>query len=280
VTPKSRNVSVRRFVETPDGLKIAVQEWAPKSDKRDVVLIHGYSQSHLCWRRQIDSGLGDLCRIVSYDLRGHGDSDKPDDPAAYGEPERWADEVHAVLTATACEKPILVGWSYAGRLILDYVHKYGTDALGGIVMVSATSGVGSAYRGPGAAWIPAMQADNLEDCCRAAITFTEGVTVAPLPQDDFRMLLAAAMAVPVYVRRYMYTRAPSYADALAAIACPTLIIHGDKDAIITLQMAHFTHQSVKGSTLSVYENVGHAPFIEDTDRFNAELEALVRQLAL
>jgi non-heme chloroperoxidase len=69
-------------VKTPDGLTISAQEWGNPAGP-EILFIHGFSQSHLSWIRQVDSDLAKEFRIVTYDLRGHGNSDKPLDPAHY-----------------------------------------------------------------------------------------------------------------------------------------------------------------------------------------------------
>src|SRR5213595_4290207 len=79
-------------VKTPDGLTISAQEWGNPSGP-EILLIHGFSQSHLSWMRQVNSALAREFRIVTYDLRGHGNSDKPLDAARYRDSKAWGDEV-------------------------------------------------------------------------------------------------------------------------------------------------------------------------------------------
>ena len=86
-----------------------------------IVFIHGFSQSNLSWMRQTNSDLTKDFHIVTYDLRGHGNSDKPLEAARYRDGKVWADEVQAVIDAAGLKRPVLVGWSYAGRVMSDYV---------------------------------------------------------------------------------------------------------------------------------------------------------------
>src|SRR4051812_12355832 len=74
--PKFRAYSVK----TPDGLTIAAQEWGNPNGP-EIVFIHGFSQSHLSWIKQVtNSDLAKEFHMVTYDLRGHGNSDKPFEP--------------------------------------------------------------------------------------------------------------------------------------------------------------------------------------------------------
>ena len=90
-------------VKTPDGLTISAQEWGNPSGP-EILFIHGFSQSHLSWMRQVDSDLAKEFRIVTYDLRGHGNSDKPLDPARYRDSKAWGDEVQAVMDAAGLKR--------------------------------------------------------------------------------------------------------------------------------------------------------------------------------
>src|SRR6201986_4260562 len=124
-------------VKTPDGLTIAAQEWGNPNGP-EILFIHGFSQSYLSWMRQVDSDLAKDFHIVTYDLRGHGNSDKPLEAARYRDAKAWGDEVQAVIDAAGLKSPVLVGWSYAGRVISDYVTTHGADRLAGINFVDAS----------------------------------------------------------------------------------------------------------------------------------------------
>jgi len=124
-------------VKTPDGLTIAAQEWGNPQGP-EILLIHGYAQSHLSWMRQVNSDLAKEFRIITYDLRGHGNSDKPLEKAPYHDNKAWGDEVKAVMDAAGLKRPVLVGWSYAGRVISDYVTTHGAGRLAGINFVDAS----------------------------------------------------------------------------------------------------------------------------------------------
>ena len=125
-------------VKTPDGLTISAQEWGNPAGP-EILFIHGFSQSHLSWMRQVDSELAKEFRIVTYDLRGHGNSDKPLDAARYRDSKAWGDEVQAVIDTAGLKHPVLVGWSYAGRVISDYLATHGAGQLAGINFVDARS---------------------------------------------------------------------------------------------------------------------------------------------
>ncbi len=129
-------------LSTPDGTRIALYEWGDK-DLPAILLIHGIYQSALNWHRQFSAvDLTSRYRVVAIDLRGHGASDKPDSADHYREAQRWADDIRTVIEQAELRRPALVGWSYGGRVINDYLSVYGDRALGGLVYVGARTATG------------------------------------------------------------------------------------------------------------------------------------------
>ena len=104
-------------------MKFHVREWG-KVDAPAILFIHGWSQNHLCWRKQHESQLADRFRLVAFDLRGHGMSEAPEAQDQYTE-AAWADDVAAIVDHLDLEQPVLVGWSYAGFVICDYLRAHG-----------------------------------------------------------------------------------------------------------------------------------------------------------
>jgi pimeloyl-ACP methyl ester carboxylesterase len=92
-----------------DGTKLFVQEWGNPTGPA-ILFVHAWSQSRLAWMPQVTGALAKTYRMVAFDHRGHGDSDKPTDIAAYANNDVWADDIAAVMAAMSLRKPILVGW--------------------------------------------------------------------------------------------------------------------------------------------------------------------------
>src|ERR1700709_272551 len=77
-------------VTSPDGVKLSVQEWGNPQGPA-ILFIHGYSQAFMSWQKQVtDPEMARRFRMVTFDLRGHGNSDKPLEKAAYHDNKRWA----------------------------------------------------------------------------------------------------------------------------------------------------------------------------------------------
>jgi non-heme chloroperoxidase len=262
-------------VRTPDGVTIAAQEWGNPSGS-EILFIHGFSQASLSWQRQVESDLAKEFRMVTYDLRGHGNSDKPLEPQKYKESKAWADEVQAVIDAAKLKRPVLVGWSYGGRVIGDYLAIHGAAGLAGLNYVDAVSKSDPSFFGDGLKVQPLMFSEDLATNIAATRIFLHNCFEKQPSQEDFETMLAFNMMVPPKVRANMGGRTLSMDETLKALNLAVLVTHGAADKLILVAMAKHTAATIPGAKLSLYDGVGHAPFWEDTARFNAELAAFVR----
>ena len=262
-------------VTTPDGLTIAAQEYG-NPDRPGIVFIHGFSQSNLSWMRQTNSDLAKDFHIVTYDLRGHGNSDKPLEAARYRDGKAWADEVQAVIDAAGLKRPVLVGWSYAGRVISDYVTNRGAGGIAGINFVDASIKFIPEYVGDNLKNLAPMTSEDMLTNISATRVFLHGCFSKQPSADDFETMLAFNMMVPPKVRAGLGGRPLDATAVMAKLTLPVLVTHGAEDKNAKLDTAKFTASVIPGAKLSVYDGVGHSPFYEDAARFNSELAALVR----
>ena len=267
--PASADRAVRRIL-TPDGVGIASAAFGP-ADGAPVVFIHGFSQSGLCWSRQTSSPALAGCRLVTYDFRGHGASDRPTDPAAYQSAEGWAGELDAVIRGWGLERPVLVGWSYAGRIIGDYLAIHGAAGIGGIVFVDAVTANERRFYGTCNRLMRLMCSTDVEENIAATRTFLRRCFAAPIPQPLFEQLLAVNMMVPPEVRSALFGRTADYEALLKGLDVPVLVAQGALDEVVAPAMAEHIAATIPGARLDLYAGVGHAPFIEAADRFNATL---------
>src|ERR1700686_2923428 len=200
-------------VTTPDGLTIAAQEYVNPNGP-GIGFIHGFSQSNLAWMRQTNSDLTKEFRIVTYDLRGHGNSDKPLDAARYRDSKAWGDEVQAGIDAAGLKRPVLVGWAYAGRVISDYLSTHGPGQLAGINFVDAPIKVDPALIGDNLKNLPLMASEDLVTNITATRTFLHGCFSRQPSADDYEAMLAFNMMVPPKVRAGLAGRPLDASDVM------------------------------------------------------------------
>ncbi|MFT4581235.1 MAG: non-heme chloroperoxidase [Gammaproteobacteria bacterium] len=256
-------------------LKLHVRQWGDPSSPA-ILLIHGWSQSHLCWEQQYQNKLLQDFHLVALDLRGHGMSEAPLDPACYADSKLWADDIAAIIHQLNLDHPILVGWSYGGLVIGDYLRIHGHDAIGGINYVGAASVLNeSAFGsliGPGFLdnFAEATSAD-LPTNIAAMNRFLHACFEIPLSRPDFERALAYNMMVSPTVRLNLGSRDLDNTDVLDKLDIPVLVSQGKKDIVVLPSSAETILKHCRTAIASWYDSVGHAPFLEDATRFNREL---------
>lgn len=269
-------------IQGGDGIALHVREWG-NPDGTPIVLIHGWSQSHMSWQKQYESELADEFRLVAPDLRGHGMSDAPLEADNYTEARLWADDVAAVIDALSLERPVLAGWSYGGYVISDYVRMHGQDAIGGLVYVAGGVTLDESAFGTliGQAFVECVEGAAQPDLPTAIDTlraFLRNCAEKPIHPGDFERALAFNAVVPPGVRSATVARAINSDDMLARLSVPVLAIHGTADRIVLPAMSEHILATCPTATGSWYEGVGHMPFMEAPQRFNEELAAFARRV--
>ena len=251
-----------------------------------ILLIHGLGQSHYSFVRQMDSDLADDYYLVSFDLRGHGASGKPWTTEAYSESEVWARDVAAVIAATGLDRPVVVAWSYGTLVAMDYIREFGDNGIAGIIL---TGGQGALrpFRMPSGDDDPDAEefaqirklrsSPDLIDYIRAGERVVPLLTASPLPEQQRQLFQAIGLMLPAYVRRAMAHRRLDNQDMVEQLSLPVLFCLGKKDNPYQLDDGAELAASYENMSLTVYEGAGHSVFIEQPERFNAELRRFAEQ---
>lgn len=263
------------------GLQLHVREWG-RPDGPSVLLIHGWSGNHLSWRAAIDGDLTDEVRLIAVDLRGHGMSERPLDPAAYQDHRLWAADVAAVIDALQLDHPTLVGWSYGGFVIGDYLREYGDGAISAINLVGAAVTLNEQFDHIGPAFLdnaPQAAQNDLQTRIAALRRLWHSMTVQALPTEVLEDALCGGAFVPPQVLGALISRQIDSDDALAALTVPVLVTHGLQDQVVLPTMATHVLNVCPTARPSWYQDTGHIPFIEGRDRFCRELLEITRSRA-
>jgi pimeloyl-ACP methyl ester carboxylesterase len=111
-------------------IRLHIREWHGPPGASAVVLVHGLSSNARIWDA-IAPELATRFRVVALDQRGHGLSDKPED--GYGFDEVMED-LHALVEALEIRRPLLVGHSWGGNVVVQYAATH-PDGVAGLVLV-------------------------------------------------------------------------------------------------------------------------------------------------
>ncbi|MFB6196097.1 MAG: alpha/beta fold hydrolase [Haloplanus sp.] len=268
-----------RTVVGGGGVDIHVEDRGP-TDAHPILLIHGFSQCRLAWLPQFDSSLAEDYRLVAMDLRGHGASGTPAERDAYADSSLWADDVRAVIEELELDHPTLVGWSYGGLVVADYLATHGDDAVDGLVLVGAITekGTADADRFAGEAFVAldeGFRSTDAERSVDALESFVRLCVDGDVADRDLYRTLGYNVAVPPFVRAALQDRTVDHEATLPGIRTPVLVIHGEADPVVRPAAARKHADLFPNATVETYAGVGHSPFVEAPERFEADLRAFV-----
>ena len=274
---------VREYAVSGGGATMLhAREWG-NADGPAILFIHGWTQTDLCWGRQVSSPLADTHRLVTFDIRGHGRSGKPLDASSYTDAQLWADDLAAVIEHTRLNRPVLVAWSYGGFIVGDYLRAYGDGAIAGIDLVGAAvlmqpptfDRIGPGLLENAAAAFSPDLATSIAGIRR----FVRACSVEPLDDELWTAALCWNMLTPPEVRQALLSRELDETDVLSQASVPVLVTHGRRDAIVLPSMAEYTLERCPAAVASWYDDSGHLTFVEATERFNRELAAFTADAA-
>ena len=263
-----------------DGVRLAVFDTGPV-DAMPILLIHGWSQHHLSWSRQLSSPLADSHRLVVPDLRGHGASQKPEATDAYNRSTPWAGDLAAIIETLQLDRPVLVGWSMGGWVVQDYLRLHGSGRVSGAMLVGAA--VTSGNRAPpearaGRLADPAVMAEGMysrdqAENLAATVQFVEACFATPPERHDLARIVGFNMLVPPRIRAACRDRSEDYRTVWSGIDRPVAILWGTKERVVLPVATQQACETLPKALTLPYANCGHSPFWEDAPRFNADLAA-------
>ncbi|GAB1508271.1 alpha/beta fold hydrolase [Actinophytocola sp. KF-1] len=238
-----------------------------------IVFVHGWAASSESWAGQLSDQSLSGHWMVAVDLRGHGASSAPSD--GYDDPAVWAADLAGVLAGLG-RPAVLVGWSYGGLVVTDYLRERGTAGVAGVVYAGAVTELGRDRPGGaiGPAWdgvMRPMMSEDPDEAIPALTAFAKRMTVEPLPGPDLQRHVGNMLRVPPRVRKALFKRDLGSADVLAAIDVPVLIAHGTADTVVAPSSAEYAAGKISTATVRWFEEVGHMPFVERRAEFNAAL---------
>jgi non-heme chloroperoxidase len=108
--------------------------------------------------------------------------------------------------------------------------------------------------------------------------FLRACLAKPMPAEELETALCWNIVVPARVRAALGAREIDDDDVLRTLDVPLLVTQGRSDLVVLPAMAEHVLATCPTAEASWYDGVGHAPFLEEPERFNRELAALVRRV--
>jgi len=235
-----------------------------------VLLIHGWTFNRTVWERQVVA-LRDRHTVITVDVRGHGESSHP--RTGYSVPALAGDLEHLVR-ALNVPRIALVGWSMGGIIAMELAHRLGTRA-SALGLVSTTAGGLGEAKDELAKMTAAIDGDFRAFVREFAPRLFKAGAASPL----CAWAVSQMQKTPAHVASASLETLAS-ADLrplLKKITTRTMVFHGRDDGITPLAGAEDIQKAIKGAALTVFDESGHAPHLEEPDAFNGALAGFLRQ---
>ncbi|MDN4172808.1 alpha/beta hydrolase [Nocardioides sp. SOB77] len=247
---------------------------------RPVVLIHGWPLSGASWAPQVSALTSAGYRVVEYDRRGFGASDKPESGYDY---DTLAADLAGLLDALDLRDVALVGFSMGGGEVARYLATYGDERVAQAVLAAAVPPYllqtpDNPDGGLSDAEVSDMQREVAEDRAAFLDDFTTGFfsVDGELKVTEEERRQALALQEPARDEALVacidsFARTDFRAD-LEQIAVPTLVIHGDGDGVVPFEVSgKRSAEAIADSTLVVVEGAPHGLNVSHEREFNAAL---------
>lgn len=274
-----------RYMDLPGDLRVHYRDEGPR-DAPAVVLVHGFAASLHAWEPWVQR-LSPEYRVVSLDLPGHGLTRAPDGYQASG--ERSVAVVDELTRRLGVERFVLGGNSMGGGVAWNYALTH-PDRLRGLVLVDAAGWPDPDRDSRDAPMVFKLLANPVG---RYVLRNTDPALMAErgLKQayGDERLVTDALVTRYVELARAPGHRAiltggrggagkPVTPETFRAIRTPTLVMTGEKDALIPAAHARGFAGAIPGAKLVVYPEGGHVPMEQLPDRSAADLRAFLETL--
>ena len=253
---------------------------------RPVVLIHGWPLSGESWQEQVAALSEAGLRVVRYDRRGFGRSDKPAGGYDY---DTLSDDLDGVLKELDLRDVTLVGFSMGGGEVARYVSRHGQDRLRSVVFAGAVTPYMAKTDdnpdGPLSKELAESLSDGLTNDRDAF--FDQFMTMFFSVGDELKVTEQQRQAALALCRQSDQKAAlgcmeafgtTDFRDDLPSVTLPTLVIHGDGDGIVPFEgSGRLTHAAVPQSELVLIQGAPHGFNVSHAEEFNAALVDFLRR---
>jgi pimeloyl-ACP methyl ester carboxylesterase len=242
-----------------------------------LVLVHGFACGVRSWDPQVRT-FSRSRRVITYDVRGHGISEAPEDAAAYSQDIAVRD-LHALLAHLKIRRAVIGGLSMGGNIALNFALAH-PDIVSKLIV--ADTGAGSDQSGDwtagSRAYAEALDTRGMEafaDMACASPLFARYVSGGPTAERFMRSCLMThrARGLAHTAREVLIKRPTIYAlePRLRELRVPTLLIVGKHDESC-LKTHRFMADCIRGATHLVFRGVGHLTNLEAPAVFNAAVK--------
>ncbi|MBU1153176.1 alpha/beta hydrolase [bacterium] len=253
--------------------KERIQYFVEGTGKETIVLLHGLGGNDYDWRHLVNKLASQGYRVIFWNMRGVGQSDKPEKEEDYSI-YKIADLFHGFMKSINLDKATIVGNSYGGGLAMIFAKEHSQMVEKLILINSLCYNQKPPFYLRFAAFsvIPKIAFAILPKYFLVKYTVRQMVYNKKLITDEDIKIYAQYIKIPKATDALIWTARQILKlktddqffkeKIIKKIRVPTLIIWGDQDSIIPPSFAYQLNEDIKGSKLLMIENCGHVSQIE------------------
>jgi non-heme chloroperoxidase len=265
------------FFTTSDGVRLHYLE---AGSGKPLVMIPGWSQTAAQFKHQLE-GLSDRYRVIAIDMRGHGESSKPNHGYRI---HRLSKDVYEFLVGNSLADVTLAGHSMGCSVIWGYWELFGGERIARLVLIDqmpmiTANPIWSEQEKTDAGAL--LDKDSLysvtnslagPDGIKTTEGFISGMFTKQYPRADVDWVIQQNLKLPrPYAARLLYDHATNdWRDVLPLIDVPTLIV-GGKTSLVGWRSQEWMGSQIKGSKVVIFEEAeggNHFMFMENPAKFN------------
>ena len=270
-------------IKTRDGTELFVKDTGGAG--RAVVMTHAWPLNADVWDHQAAQLSKAGFRVVTYDRRGFGRSDKP---AGGYDFDTFADDLANVIEQTGVRDATLVGYSMGGGEVVRYLSQHNGRNVAKVGLVGAAAhyllktennpvgidgavfdGIKQGVQGDRKAYLAGLLRDVFLDAKRPS---TNAVTQEMIDSTLAMAMQASVAATVACVDAFAKT---DFRPELAAVKVPTLVLHGTADIPVPFAIGKATAEGVAQSKLIEYPDASHGIVLTERDRVTRDLQAFI-----
>jgi len=233
-----------------------------------LLLTHGFSATGEMWKGQL-AALSPHFTVITWDMRGHGRSDYPEDQSLYSEEATVAD-MAALLDAVGARSAVIGGLSLGGYMSLAF-HRLHPERTRALLIIDT---------GPGYKNDQAREGWNANAIARAERYESQGLGDLSRASAEVRAASHRDATGLARAARGMLTQKNAKViESLPDIGVPAIVIVGENDTPF-LAASDYMAAKIPGAKKAVIPNAGHAANIDNPQAFNAALTAFLEDARL
>lgn len=244
-----------------------------------ILFLHGFPFNGSLWKPQIEF-FQDKSIVLAPDLRGHGSGPKGEAPWMILD---YVEDLHELLVKAKIKEVTLCGHSMGGYVALEFIHHY-PDMVKRLVLVSTRADADSNdAKDQRHKTIERIRNEGLEgfanDFSKSVLGTGRKDQKVELANKVKEMILSNSPEDVAMVIGAIASRKDS-TSYLKDISCPTMVIAGSDDKVITWGVSHSMARRITNCRFSKIHHAGHLVSLEQPEKFNALLDTFINYQTL